>query len=41
MTIHIPRSVVISAAIFCCLAAVGLMVRQAPEFTRYAKIEGM
>ena len=41
MTIHIPRALLIAGAVACCLAVVGLLARQAPELTRYAKIEGM
>lgn len=41
MTIHIPRGVLIAGGAACCLAIFGLIVRQAPELLRYAKIEGM
>ncbi len=41
MTIHIPRSILISAAVAGCLAIASMIARQAPEYARYAKIEGM
>ncbi len=41
MTIHIPRSILVSTAVLACLAIVRLIARQGPEYARYAKIEGM
>jgi hypothetical protein len=41
MTIHIPRSIVIPAAVAACLALASMIVHSAPEYARYAKIEGM
>jgi hypothetical protein len=41
MTIHIPRPLLISGIVACCLVFAGLVMKQAPELARYAKIEGM
>jgi hypothetical protein len=41
MTIRIPRTIVVSTIIMACFAIASMIVRQAPEYARYAKIEGM
>jgi hypothetical protein len=41
MNIYIPRSLIIAAGVLCCAAFVALVVKQAPELTRYVKLEGM
>jgi hypothetical protein len=41
MNVHIPRGLMIAAGLLCCAAIAALLVKQAPELTRYAKLEGM
>jgi hypothetical protein len=41
MTIRIPIPLVIAGGVLMTALAIGMLVQQAPEITRYLKSEGM